>query len=142
MTGKINPIGLSLCLTVILSFGCGANETVLKSGKENAQPTSTASPKSAFESDMDGMQTAGFSFIYVLRRTDGGPIDAQDKTFIKAHTTDTNRRVASDEGKAILIGTNQPIPPIHLEALYGRFAVENHSPPPPANTNTNANQTK
>jgi len=27
MTGKINPIGLSLCLTVILSFGCGANET-------------------------------------------------------------------------------------------------------------------
>jgi hypothetical protein len=143
MTGKIKPFALLMIATAgLVSFGCGANQGVLKSGKENAQPTSTASPKSAFESDMDAMKTAGFSFVYVLRRKDSGKLDAADRSLIKAQTTDTNRRVATDEDRAVMIGSNAQLPDANLNALRERFNIDITAEPPPANTNANANQAK
>jgi hypothetical protein len=122
----------------VLSFACGANEGVLKAGKENAQPSSTASPKTSFESDMDAMKTAGFAFIYVVRRKDRGKMDAGDRSFIKAQTADTNRRVSTDEDKALMIGSNYQLPEASLTALVQRFTVETFAEPSPANANVNA----
>ena len=52
------------------------------------------------------MRTAGFTFIYALRRKDGGIMNAEDVGVIKLQTVDTNRRVKTDDDRAVLIGTN------------------------------------
>jgi len=76
------------------------------------------------------MRTAGFSFIYVLRRKDGGVIDPEDKSVIRVQTTQANRRVSADDGKAVIVGSNFQLAPHNMAAIYQRFAVENYSPAP------------
>jgi len=128
-----------LLIVLTLSAGCGPNKGLLGSGKEDATNYNTAEIKSPFEQDMDAMRTAGFAFVYVLRRKDGGKIDAEDRGVIKLQTVDTKRRVATDDDRAFIIGTDIQLPPKNLSVLYGRFAVESYAAPPPANSNVNAN---
>src|SRR5574339_78041 len=102
-------------IAAVLSFfaaACGANEGVLRSGRETpVQRNSESQPvKSSIERDIDEMRTAGFTYIYVLRRKDGQKLDAEDRGVIRQQTTDTNRRVMSDEGRAVVIGTNYAVP--------------------------------
>ena len=125
-------------LISILFCSCGANENILKSGKETPGPTSADIKKSSFDQDLDSMKTAGFGFIYVLRRKDGQPIDAEDRGVIKIQTVDMNRRVSTDDGKAFIIGSNFVMPAEKLAALQARFAVEDLSPGPQPPTNANA----
>lgn len=121
-------------------MGCGANDNVLRSGRETPASANIEPAKSTFETDLDSMRTAGFSFVYVLRRADGAPIDAEDRGVIRVQTADVNRRVLSDDGKAFLLGSNYQLPAANMTALYERFVVEDHSPPSAANTNANANK--
>lgn len=119
-----------LAFAACLFAGCGANENILRSGKSDPAGANTAATKTSFERDLESMRTAGFSFIYVLRRKDGGLIDAEDKSVIRVQTTQTNRRISADDGKAIIIGSNFQIAPHNMAAIYQRFAVENYSPAP------------
>lgn len=121
---------LALCLV-----GCGANDSILRSGKgDSASQSNVESPKTPFEKDLEAMRTAGFSFIYVLRRKDGGVIDAEDKSAIRVQTTQVNRRVSADDGKAVIIGSNFQIAAHNMAAIYQRFAVDNYSPAPGSST--------
>ena len=139
-TSKARCCGL-ICLLVLsmLAGGCGANRGLLQ-GSTNASNAPT--PKSQFEQDMDGMHAAGFAYIFVLRRKDGGKMDAEDRGFIKQQTVDTKRRVSTDDDKAFLIGSNTELPPQNVAALYSRFAVASYSAPPEPNTNSTANSNK
>ena len=128
----------SFPLFVGLLVGCGANDTVLRSGKET--PSGTATVQSTFASDLESMRTAGFGFIYVLRRKDGELMNNEDRGVIRLNTASANRRFSADEGRAFIIGSNPPIPPQNIAALYKRFAVEDYSPPPASNTNAGANK--
>ena len=106
---------------------CGANEGILKSGRETPMPSNSTPVVTSLEKDVEEMRTADFKFIYVLRRKDGGKIDAEDRSVIKEQTIDANRRVSSDNGKAFVVGSNFAIPPDKLLVIYDRFAVENFS---------------
>lgn len=134
--------GLSTLLFAGLMLGCGANENILKSGKATPQPVENLPAKSPVERDLDAMRTAGFQFIFVIKRKDGDKIDAEDRGVIKLRTADANRRVATDDGLAIVIGTNTPLEPANIKALYDRFAVDNYSAPVPSPTNSNSNANK
>ena len=125
-------------LFVFLTFSCGANESILRSGRD-ASPQANVESKTPFAKELEAMRTADFQFVYVLRRKDGGKIDAEDRGIIKLQTSTANRRVAADDDKAFIIGTNVPIPPQNMAAIYNRFAVENYAPPP-ANGEANANK--
>ena len=157
----MNPIRkISLAAAAFLFASCGANESVLKSGKETPASTNStpASTVSAFEQDLASMRTADFRWIYVLRRKDGAVIDAEDRQAIKINTVHVNRRVGTEPApcnedevankkrgcnKAFILGTNTEIPPHNLLALYQRFAVDDYSPEPPsANTAANSNSNK
>ncbi len=140
MTRKIKRIVAFISAALMLA--CGANESILKSGKETPQPVNSASTKDPVDKELDSMRTAGFQYIFVLKRKDGGKIDAEDRGAIKLQTADANRRRATDDGLAIVIGTNTPLAPEKMKALYDRFAIDNYSAPPSAQTNTNLNATK
>lgn len=76
------------------------------------------------------MRNADFTFVLVFRRRDGSALDAEDKAFINANTPpDVNRRRLSDDGKAVIIGSNFPFLPGSIEQLTGRFVMEDHSKP-------------
>ncbi|MEJ7622706.1 MAG: hypothetical protein WKF34_01815 [Pyrinomonadaceae bacterium] len=129
----------------ISTIACGGNEAVLRSGKETPNAANTAAAIDGYTEDLASMRTAGFVSVYVLRRRDGGKIDAADRGVIRVNTVDANRRVASDEDRAFIIGTNYPIAPEKMAALSERFAIEDRSPPPApveSNQNTNANSNK
>jgi hypothetical protein len=122
--------------------GCGPNESVLKSGKEMSPQTNAAPRQQTFAQELEDVRTGDFRYIFVLRRKDGGEIDAKDRSVIKLNTTDAKRRVSADNGRAFIIGTDAPIPPKNIAAIYAHFAVEDYSHEPPANVSANANLAK
>ena len=128
---------LFLFFLALIVAGCGANEGILKSGKETPAQANVESGKTPFASDLEAMRTAGFSFVYVLRRKDSERIDAEDRSVIKLNTADANRRVAADEDRAVIVGSNFQIPAKNMSALYARFAIDNYSQQPAANISTN-----
>jgi hypothetical protein len=131
-----------LLIAGCFAVACGANQGLLQGGKDAQKPPSSATPKTEFDQDMDAMRTAGFAFVYVLRRKDGGKMDAEDRGVIKLKTVDTNRRVATDHDRAFIVGSNYQLPPQNLAALYQRFAVETYAAPPVETANANANSNK
>jgi len=118
---------------------CGANEGILNSGRESA-PVNTASPRNPLDKELDAMRTAGFELIYVVKRKDGGKLEADDRGFIKLQTNGANRRVATDDGLAVVIGSNTQIAPNNMAALSQRFTIDDYSPPAETNGNSNANK--
>lgn len=132
----------AICLAFLFEVGCGANEGVLRSGNETPIQTNALEERPSLEKDLSAMQTAGFTFVYELRRRDGKIIDAEDVRVIKELTADTNRRVKSDNDKVVLIGSNFEVPKDSLSSLYARFLVKDHSKPRFADTNIGLNSNK
>ena len=127
---------LVIAAAVTFIFGCGPNQRILESANENtaaAGPSSTSSNSapavSTFDQDLNAMRTADFKFIVVFRRKDKGPLDAGDKELLSKTAAQANRRRLSDEGKAVIIGSNFPFPAGEFEALNERFTMENYSKP-------------
>ena len=122
-------------------MACGANDAVLKSGKETPAPSNVEVSKPTFEKELDEIKAANFTFIYVLRRKDGQKLDSEDRSVIRLQTVDMNRRVTADEDKAVIIGSNYQIPAKNMFVLLDRFALQNYSLPLPAvDANSNANK--
>lgn len=123
-------------------LACGPNEGILQSGKETPAPSNSAGKATTVERNVEDMRTANFLFIYVLRRMDGGPIDAEDKNVIRVLTAEANRRIASDDEKAFVIGSNRQVAPEKMAALQARFTVEDFSPAPVMDQAITANVNK
>ncbi|MBP6003490.1 MAG: hypothetical protein KA746_08670 [Pyrinomonadaceae bacterium] len=100
----------------------------MKSGKASPAPVNSTPALATLEKDIADMRTADFAFIYVLRRKDGGVLDPEDKSVVRTQTDQVNRRVSSDGGKAVVVGSNFAIAPEKMTALYDRFAIQNYSP--------------
>jgi len=115
--------------TLALTASCGANETILRSGKDVRPPINSDPVASSIEKDIDDMQTADFAIVLVLRRRDGSQIDADDRSVIRQQTDQVNRRVSSDSGRAVVIGSNFPLLPEKYAELRDRFDIENFSKP-------------
>ena len=125
-----------------LMLACGANQEILKSGKESPAPSAAEPAKNSIDRDLQEFRNADFNYIYVIRRKDGGAIDAEDRKVIKQQTEGANRRVSADDDKAFIIGTNPLLLPENMAALNARFVVEDHSPQPAPATNTDTNSNK
>ena len=133
---------LFLIVLVQLASSCTPNQRIVNSSTEqwsntnaNGGPTPV---QNSFEQDVESMRTADFIFIYILRRKDGAPLDADDKRFASLVIPgEMNRRSVSDEGKAIIIGSNFRMPEDSYKVIAERFAVEDLSRPDPTATNSN-----
>lgn len=141
---------MRLVLTVILlgvaafSASC-ANQTILNDGKvPETTPAESPTPK-GYDADLRAAKTAGYLFIYVVRRKDGGKIDEPDRHLLSLHTGKAKRRAASEDGTAYTIAANEPLPEEDLNALHQRFLISMlKQEPTPANSaqNSAANDAK
>jgi hypothetical protein len=130
---------------LFVSFGlssCVTNETILRSGKETPPAANVEHPTSSLDDEIAAMRTANFRFIWVIRRKDGGAIDAADKAIIRGATEGVNRRVLADDDRALVIGTNAVPSKENVAILFGNFAVQDLSPEPMPNLNANSNSKK
>jgi hypothetical protein len=136
---------LSLFASIILVqfvSGCAPNQRIVNSSTgqwSNTKANASQTPvQNSFEQDLESMRTADFIFIYILRRKDGAPLEADDKRFASLVIPgEMNRRSVSDEGKAIIIGSNFKMPEDSFKVIAERFAVEDLSRPDPTATNSN-----
>ena len=125
---------------------CTPNQRIINSANERPpEPDSVQRPANnsptRIETDIAAMKTADFNFIHIFRRKDGAPLDADDRSYMSLTIpSEVNRRKISDEGRALIIGSNFRIPPEVMNVLKERFAFEDHSKPEseimPANTNS------
>jgi len=135
---------IAILSAALLLSACGANETVLKDGKPDPSATPSAEQPTlkGVAADVEAMKTANFTNIMVVRRTDGGKFDADDRRALKDLTGGTMtpyRRVAADDETAFTLAANSAMPPVPFEKLSKRFAVEVIVSTPYAAANTNAN---
>lgn len=138
---RANSTALLAVLCWVAMTGCAPNERIMNSAAENSReaandarsynsPSNSGPALSSFKQDLESMRTADFKFIVVLRRKDGGKMTLEDKEAIGRITgSQVNRRKLSDEGKAVIIGTNFPFLPGMLEQLTERFKMEDYSKP-------------
>lgn len=129
----------------IASLACGPNERIMNStSSETPVPANAAPSVGSLESDLQAMRNADFKFILVFRRKDGAVLTGEDKALAGSSTSfNANRRRISDDGKAIIIGSNFPFLPGTLEKMTEKFAMEDYSKPDsgPMVANSTANNT-
>lgn len=106
---------------VLLTIACAPNQRILDSAKENERAAKSPAVNrsvSDLDSDLAAMRDAEFYHIYILRRKDGAVLDADDRRFVGSVTTaEINRRLVSDGGKAIILGSNYKLTPEILKLL-------------------------
>ena len=118
-----SAILIGCCVAAILFSGCGANDSVLRSGKETPAPPVVETQADLFARDLADVKGANFFWIYVIRRRDGGILNAEDKALIRSGTAEANRRVVSDGGQAVIVGSNYEASVAAIETLKPRFDV-------------------
>lgn len=129
---RMNMRWIALAMLIgVAGTACTPNQRIINSAAETPVPVPSSSTVPAgFAVDLEAMRTADFKFILVFRRKDGSPFDAEDKAWINANTPpDVNRRKLSDDGKAVIIGSNFPFMPGTIGNLTSRFVMEDHSKP-------------
>jgi hypothetical protein len=138
---------LLLLIGVSFVFACKPNSAILNSQRNSQTIATPEKVVTTYERDLETMRTANFDTILVIRRKDGGALDAEDKSYIKMNSpVETNRFIVTDGEKAVIAGSKFRFPPENLKILQDRFAVENFSKPieetmpPNGNINSNAVQ--
>ena len=131
---------MALLILALVGFAC-ANQTILNSSQPKSTPVPPSEqPKNDFEKTLRGVQSGDFTYIFVLRRKDGGQIQGDDGRFIKSVSpAETNQFVVTDDNLVVIIGTNFPYPPENLDLLRERFNIEDFSKPKSEESNKNAN---
>ncbi|HLA94493.1 MAG TPA: hypothetical protein VK612_02145 [Pyrinomonadaceae bacterium] len=127
-----SSVSILLVFLTLFIIDCSPNQRIINSSAEQTREESKeprpAATVNSFEQDIESMRTADFIFIYVFRRKDGGPLDADDRRYAsQVIPQEMNRRTISDSGKAIIVGSNFRMPEDNLKVLSERFASEDLS---------------
>ena len=97
-------------------------------GKGGQQQKSDTPPKSDFERSLDTVRRGSYVRIYVIRRTDGQPLQPDDRLYLRQNTPmETGMWVLTGDSRAAIAGAGFEFEPKHLEALSKRFTVEDYT---------------
>jgi hypothetical protein len=96
--------------------------------RSGTQATNVNAPKSDFERSLDTVKRGQYVKIYVVRRKDGEPLQADDKTYLRANTPmETGMWVVTQDARTAIAGANFEFEPKHIDALNKRFTVEDYT---------------
>lgn len=121
---------IAVTLLGISSFACGGGSSQGNSNSNTHEtPAPTAELKArSFESDLESVKYNTYTWVFVLRRKDGKAFDSEDIKMVRAYTrAETNQRLVSDDGKAIIMGSNFRFYPGQWDALHRMFDVQDLS---------------
>lgn len=123
----LNRVSIAIFLGMIAA-GCQANERILRSSQSPVPEASLEPRKTDLATEVRDMEVAGLEHIFIIRRKDGGVFDKSDRQFLRDSVpVELNRRVATDDGKAFIFGTNFIVPAEVIATWRSRFEVEEKS---------------
>jgi hypothetical protein len=124
---------LILLIAVVLLFtGCGGGSTP-NTANTNSTPTETStavpspSPQTEFEKDLQFIRNGGYTYIYIISRKDGKPLEPTDSDFLRKNAPQIVDWARTDGGKKVIAGTNFNLEEGNLSALKKRYNVEAYS---------------
>jgi hypothetical protein len=118
---------LAVVVLLLLISACSSPEPNQGGEPPVAQSIPAASPKSAFERDLQFIRNGNFTYVWVFSRPDGKPIDREDAKFLREKAPQFVDLVTTDEGKRVIGGTNFDLEKAGLPELRKRFVVENYT---------------
>ena len=128
--GPIGPLGL-IFIVLLAACGGGAPETSKTNTNANVStPTTTTpspSPLTDFEEALRFVRNGQYTYIYVISRKDGKPLQPEDSDFLKINAPQFVDKLATDDKKKVVAGTNFNLEEGNLEMLKKRFVVEDYS---------------
>ncbi len=123
---KASPLALILMI-LLVSAACSTPESSQPGEPSAGQPFPTASPKSAFEQDLQFIRNGQFSYVWVFSRADGKPLDRDDANFLRQNAPQVVDWVTTDDGKRVIGGTNFDLEEGGMPELRKRFVVEDYT---------------
>ena len=123
---KASPLALTLMI-LLVSAACSSPESGQPRESSSGTPFPVASPKSAFERDLQFIRNGNFAYVWVFSRPDGKPLDKDDGNFLRQTAPQVIDWVTTDEGKRVIGGTNFNLEEGGMPALRKRFVVENYT---------------
>lgn len=128
MSAKASGLSLLMMVAVLLvSAACSAPVPNQPGESSSGTPFPTASPKSAFERDLQFIRNANFAYVWVFSRADGKPLDRDDANFLRQTAPQVVDWVTTDDGKRVIGGTNFDLEQGGMPALRKRFVVEDYT---------------
>jgi hypothetical protein len=120
---------LLLLLVLLLLGACGRapSDTNTASTSPTA-PAPSPSPKTEFEQNLQYVRNGGFTYIYVVSRKDGKPLESADSAFLRANAPQVVDWVKADGSmKTFIGGTNFNLEEGNMVELKKRFNVEDYT---------------
>ena len=123
---------LTVLIAVVLLFaGCGGsapnNTNSASTPAETTTPAPSPSPQTEFEKDLQFIRNGGYTYIYVISRKDGKPLEPADSAFLRTNAPQIVDWARTDGGKKVIAGTNFNLEEGNLGALKKRYNVEDYS---------------
>jgi hypothetical protein len=92
-----------------------------------SQSSPAASPKTGFEADLEYIRKGQYTYVWVISRKDGKPMDKSDSVYLQTYAPQLVDRVTSGEGKKVIAGTNFDLAKGNLALLQKRYNFEDYS---------------
>lgn len=122
---------LLLLLVVLLLGACGgapSDSNTASTSPTATAPTPSPSPKTEFEQNLQYVRNGGFTYIYVVSRKDGKPLERTDSDFLRANAPQVVDWVKADGSlKTFIGGTNFNLEEGNMGELKKRFNVEDYT---------------
>jgi hypothetical protein len=119
---------LALLAAAVFFVACNKEQSPSSpANTSTSQQTPVASPLTAFDRDLQFIRNGQYTYILVLSRKDGKPIDKEDGDFLRKNASQVVDWVISDGGKKAIGGTNFNFEEGNMELLKKRFVVEDYS---------------
>jgi hypothetical protein len=117
---------------VLMGIGCrksdSSSEPVAANEPAQSKPSVQASPLTQFEKNLQFVRGGGFTYIWLVARKDGKPLNKEDGDYLKKYAPQVVDWVrADDDGKKFFGGTNFDMEKGNLELLKKRFLFEDYS---------------
>ena len=122
---------ITLLMIVLLLASCGGSPQ--STTNTNPTPAAVASPSPApsplndFEEALRYVRNGQFTYIWVISRKDGKPLQPEDSTFLKTNAPQVVDWAATKDKTKVVAGTNFNLAEGNLEVLKKRFVVEDYS---------------
>ena len=122
-------------LTIALSIGlaCALSGCHRSTAPESTEQTASASPRpsspplSDFERSLKFVRDGQFTYIYVISRKDGKPLDSQDSDFLRKNAPQVVDWVTTEDKTKVIGGTNFNLEEGNLSVIKKRLIVEDYT---------------
>lgn len=125
---RIGPIGL---IFVLLLGACGGGAPEPSNTNTNTATSTPAgpspSPLTDFEEALRFVRNGQYTYIWVISRKDGKPIQPDDNAFLKTNAPQVVDWAATKDKTKVVAGTNFNLEEGNLEMLKKRFVMEDYS---------------